>query len=84
MSKVLSTYYDRPKVVKLCKIEELRDANGNILKDNEGKPIFKKSEKYEMLQPKLEESQQMKTVFNSTEGLVIEIGSKMDSNLKNK
>ena len=79
ISKVLSTFYQRPKVVKLYEPIELRDAKGNIIKDKEGIPIFKKIERYEILQPKLQEMQQAKISINSTNGVVIQISSDLDS-----
>jgi len=79
ISKVLNTLYNKPKVIKIYEPVELRDAKGNILMNKEGNPIFKKIEKYEILQPKFEERQEIKATFDPKNGIVIQISSETKS-----
>jgi len=80
ISKVLNTLYNKPKVIKIYEPVELRDAKGNILMNKEGNPIFKKIEKYEILQPKFEERQEIKATFDPKNGIVIQISSETKAN----
>ena len=82
ISKVLNTLYNKPKVIKIYEPVELRDAKGNILMNKEGNPIFKKIEKYEILQPKLEEKQEIKATFDLKNGIAIQISSETKSDLQ--
>ena len=79
ISKVLNTLYNKPKVIKIYEPVELRDAKGNILMNKEGNPIFKKIEKYEILQHKFEERQEIKATFDPKNGIVIQISSETKS-----
>ena len=83
ISKVLNTLYNKPKVVKIYEPVELRDAKGNILMDNKGNPIFKKIEKYEILQSKFEERHEIKATFDPKNGIIIQISSETKANCSN-
>jgi len=48
--------------------------------NKEGNPIFKKIEKYEILQPKFEERQEIKATFDPRNGIVIQISSETKAN----
>jgi len=80
ISKFLNTIYNRPIIVKFFEIEEVRGARGDVLLDKEGNPIIKKIEKFEILQPKMKEMQQIKASFDFKNGVVIEFSSETDSN----
>lgn len=41
ISLILNAFYNRPHVVVIEKWEELRDADGNIILDEDGKPQYK-------------------------------------------
>ncbi len=80
ISKGLSTLYNnKPIVEKISELVELRDANDNILMNKDGNPIFKKIERYVILQPKLEEKLEIKATFDLRNGIVIQISSETKS-----
>ena len=55
ISKVLNMLYNKPHIVEISENKELRDKNGNILLDEEGKPLFKPVKRYELIEPRREE-----------------------------
>jgi hypothetical protein len=79
ISKVLGTFYNRPQIIKFYELVELRDASDNVLRDAEGNPIFKKRERYKILQPKVQEMQEIKVDFDIKNGIFVQISSKFDS-----
>ena len=51
LSHAFRTYVRRPHVVEVEKLEELRDAKGNVLLDAAGKPVFKRTKHPQILEP---------------------------------
>jgi hypothetical protein len=68
ISKVLNVLSSWPCIVKYYDYEEIRDAKGDVLLDKEGKPIFKKVMKHEILQPKKSQMDQFNANFDFTKG----------------
>lgn len=77
INKTLNTIYNKPHLVSFLENEELRDANGNILLDKEGNPIFKINKKYQLVESQ-ENLQNEKIEFKSglKDGIVIKFESK--------
>ena len=51
VSKTLNTVYNRPIYVQYQEPVELRNADGNVVLDKQGKPVFKLVPRHEILQP---------------------------------
>jgi len=76
ISKVLHTLQRRPLLVEYYHLVELRDAKGNILMDNEGKPLLKRQKKYELIEPRKEDSSlSLEVGMTQSKGLVIKFCS---------
>jgi hypothetical protein len=76
ISRVLHTFQRRPQLVEYYELVELKDSEGNILRDQKGKPQLKRLKKYELLEPRKEDSNQSVDIgLNTTNGLVIKFGS---------
>ena len=60
ISQLLSTLYAKPHFVEYWAEEELRNADGNILLDQDGKPQTKFVKKHEIIEPS--KSQATKTI----------------------
>jgi hypothetical protein len=71
ISKVLNVFSAWPHIVKYYVYEELRDNRGNVLFDKEGKPIFKKVMKHEILQPKRSQKDQYNANFDFANGMAM-------------
>lgn len=74
ISKVLSEIAGMPHYVKISVPEEVRDANNNVLLDQDGKPIFKLVEKYKILEPRASVHQDETSLKFGP--VVISVGSK--------
>jgi hypothetical protein len=55
--------------------EELRDANGNILLDGGGKPMYKRNLKYELLQQNRRQIDQFQANFDLKNGMGMRFSS---------
>jgi hypothetical protein len=75
ISQVLNAYYGKPHFVEYYENEELRDKDDKILVDDEGKPIFKKVRKQEIVQPKKEEKRQFEANLDLKNGMVMKFSS---------
>jgi hypothetical protein len=76
ISQVLHTLQRQPQLVEYYELVELKDAKGNILLDKKGKPQLKRVKKYELLEPRKEDSNQSLEIgLNPANGLVIKFGS---------
>lgn len=75
ISKVLNSLSGWPHIVKYYVYEEIRDAKGDVLTDIEGKPVFKKLMKHEILQPKRSQKDQYNANFDFTNGLGMKFSS---------
>jgi hypothetical protein len=76
ISQVLRTLLRRPQMVEYYELVELKDAKGNILLDKKGKPQLKRVKKYDLLEPRKEDSnQQVEVSWNTDNGLLLKFGS---------
>ena len=76
ISRVLRTLQRRPQLVEYYELVELEDSKGNVLLDKKGKPQLKRLKKYELLEPRKEDSNQSLEInLNPANGLVIKFGS---------
>jgi hypothetical protein len=76
ISRVLHTLQRQPQLVEYYELVELKDAKGNVLLDKKGKPQLKRVKKYEILEPRKEDSNQyLEVIWNAVKGLVIKFGS---------
>jgi hypothetical protein len=77
ISQVLNSIHDKPYFVEYDEPVELRDENGKVLKDREGKPIFKKIKRHELLEPRKNNRQtDFDAEFNPANGVVLKFGTK--------
>ena len=51
VSKILNTVYNKPIHVQYKEPVELRNADGNVILDKQGNPVFKLVPRHEILQP---------------------------------
>lgn len=76
ISQVLNTIHNKPHVVEYYENIELRDADGQILKDKKNNPIFKVVKRQEILEPqKHERKMNFEASFDLTNGIVMKFGS---------
>ena len=76
ISKVLNMLYNKPHIVEISENKELRDKNGNILLDEEGKPLFKPVKRYELIEPRREERKdEFEFSFGLKNGIRIKVKS---------
>jgi hypothetical protein len=75
ISQVLRTLHRRPQLVEYYELVEKKDANGNVLRDRKGNPQLKRLKRYELLEPRKEDSNQSLEIgLNPANGLVIKFG----------
>jgi hypothetical protein len=76
ISQIIRTLQRKPHLVKYIELIELRDAEGNIILDLAGKPQFKQITKYELLEPRKEDTSKNFEVNWTTEsGIVMKFSS---------
>jgi hypothetical protein len=76
ISQVLRIVFHRPHVAEYYELVELKDAKGKVLLNKKGKPQLKRVKKYEILEPRKEDSSQHTEVsWNTVNGLVLKFGS---------
>ena len=72
MSKLLHTLHQKPHLIEYEEPVELRDAQGNVLLDQEGKPLFKMVKKSEFIVPPSKNKQNdFEVSFTPQAGVVI-------------
>ncbi len=77
ISNLLETIYHRPHFVEYHEIRELRDANGNIVYDDNKTPLFKTVKRQEIIQPNRQMTDYaLEANFDSKNGVIIKISSK--------
>jgi len=78
VSRVLNEINNKPHYVDYYENVELRDKNGNILIDEEGKPFFKKVRKQKIIQPRGREVKDLfEANFDLKNGIVMKFGSEL-------
>jgi hypothetical protein len=76
LSEIISTLQRKPHVIEIHNIEEIRDSEGNIVKDVQGRPLLKAVKKYELLEPRREDKiKEFEIHFNIKDGIVIKVRS---------
>lgn len=76
ISQVLRTLQRRPQLVEWYELVELRDANGNLLLDKKGAPKYKRVKRFELLEPRAEDTNRaLQTSLNSEGEIVIKFSS---------
>lgn len=76
ISQVLNTVFRRPVLVDHYEFVELKDANGNILLDKKGKPQLKRVRRFELLEPRPQDSNQyLDFISNAVNGVVLKFRS---------
>lgn len=76
ISQVIHALYRKPYLVEVCELIEQTDAAGNVILDTGGKPSLIQVKKYDLLEPRKEDSSHsLETGMNSTKGLVIKFNS---------
>ena len=76
-SQVLSTVHEKPHFVGYYENVELREEKSKILKDEDGKPLFKTVKRHELLEPRKENRErEFEASFNLTNGVVMKFGTK--------
>jgi len=78
ISQVLNAYYRKPYFVEFYEIHELKDASGNFVLDQEGKPQYEKIKKHQIIEPKKESTiQHFEFQFSFLNGVVIKFSSQV-------
>jgi hypothetical protein len=76
VSEIIGTLQRKPHVIEIHSIEEIKDSEGNIVRDAQGCPLFKTVKRYELLQPRREDkAKEFELHFGLKEGLVIKVRS---------
>ncbi len=76
ISKVLHTLHNKPHFVEYQEPVELRDAQGNVLLDKQGNPLFKMVPRKEFIAPATKDQQQdFEINLDLSKGLVIRLSS---------
>ncbi len=76
ISRVLSTLQRRPQLVEYFEFHELRDANGDVLRNESGMPRLKRVKKYEFIEPRKQDSTQtLEISSHPSNGLVMRFGA---------
>lgn len=76
ISQVFRTLQRKAQLVQYYELVELKDATGNLLLDNMGKPQLKRVKKHELLEPREEKSSRSFEInLNPANGLVIRFES---------
>jgi len=57
ISKILSTLWNKPHLIEYWEEEAWRDADGKILTDKKGKPLVHLVKRYELLEPRKQDSE---------------------------
>ena len=73
ISQVLHEIYNKPHFVEICENEEIRDAEGNIMFDKDGKPQFKPVKRYELIEP--QKKRELEFSVGLKNGVVIKVKS---------
>ena len=55
ISQVLNTLYDQPHFVEIQEIHEFRDANGELVLDENGQPVVRFIKRNELIEPRAED-----------------------------
>jgi len=78
ISQLLNTYYNKPILIEFYEIHELKDSNGNLLRDEDGKPQLIKVKKYQLIEPREQSAiQNLEFQFSLRDGIVIKFNSKV-------
>jgi len=75
ISIVLHTLNRKPHLVQVEELVELRDAGGNLLLDATGTPQFKRIKKYELLEPRPEDSGKNFEMENKDGSFVLKVSA---------
>jgi hypothetical protein len=76
VSRVLQTLQHRPHLVGYYDLVPIKDAEGKIILDKKGKPQLQRVKKFELLEPRKADSQQVFELgFTPSHGLVIKFGT---------
>lgn len=74
ITSVLNTIYKKPYLVQYDEVVELRDKDGNVVKDKKGNPIFKTVKTSNLVEPRKENKKiEIETSFSLTKGIVLKI-----------
>ena len=76
ISQILNTLHNKPYFIEYYEPVEILDKEGQVLKDDDGKPLFKVVKRHELLEPKTENQKRaFEASFNLTNGLMIKFGT---------
>ncbi len=74
ISQVLNEINDRPYLVEIEELEELRDEKGNVIFDDQGNPYLKSSKKPVLIEPTQKNiEREMEINLSETKGIVIKV-----------
>ncbi len=78
ISQVLHEIYNKPHFVEICENEEIRDAEGIVLLDKDGKPQLKPVKRYELLET--QKKRELEFNVGLKNGVVIKVKSEGKAN----
>lgn len=78
VSQIIRSVYRKPYMVQYSELEEIRDANGNVIIDKDGYPILKPTTRYELLEPNAEQNKSQIEFKGNSDGIILKYSSSED------
>lgn len=76
VSEVIDSINERPYLVEYCEHQEVKDNQGTVLLDQNGKPALKCNSKVELLQPRAEnKDREIEITWDLKNGITIKVKS---------
>lgn len=75
LSQIIRSVYRKPYIVQYSDLEEIRNADGNVLIDKDGYPILKPVMRYELIEPIAEQNRAQIEIKGDSKGIVVRYAS---------